>query len=1038
MLTTNASGYAKSSDLYFGTYYVKETKAPQGYLLDSTVHTVSVANDVQVSYKVNSNEQVIKKPIEIQKFDKETGLTKPFNDNASFAGAKYTVYSDEKLTQAVDVLTTDDKGYAKSKDLYPGKYYVKETKAPTGYLLDETVYPVSVLDDGKVSYKVDSHEQIIKKPVELQKTDRESGAETPNNSAVSFEGAEYTIYTDQGCTDVLEVLTTNADGYAKSSDLYFGTYYICETKAPEGYLLDDTIYTATVGADAAVTVKVSVSEQVIRGSLSLMKYLDDDYDSSILQDWIEKGELLGIRFTLTHEDPGVPAVTIETDKYGYAATGEKALVYGEWTLAEDPDTTPEDYEGLTEAKIQIREDGIELKYIVTNLLKTTPVKILKKDKTTGEMIPRRGAQFQIIDEDGKPVEMRDNLDYGKITNTFTTNDEGVIYLTEPLRNGDYILKEVKAPEGYLPAPEMPFTIDLDEKKDETEPFIIECFDAPQKGRIRITKKDPQGNVLGAGFTFELRVAEDILDPQGNVRIMELDGTEIALTEGTVITELTTGEDGTAASPDLYLGNYIVQETASADHYAVDPMEHKVTLSYDAELVTVIADLQPENQKTALDIYKVDSESSEEKEIPLEGIKFRIVSADEIASAGGSVDTVDRETLAGLGREYTTDKDGRIHIEDLKHDTVYYIIESQTLEGYYLTDEIWKVTVDKNGLIDGQPVYLLKISNVANNVEITKKDITGEKELPGATLTITDTEGNVIDTWVSTEEPHRIKGLAAGTYTLTEERAPEGYAIAEAITFTLTNSMEVQQVVMHDKQIEVQISKQDITNHAELPGASLKVTDAKGNVVEEWISGDTPHMLNLAAGKYTLTETIAPAKYAKAESIEFEVTDSMEIQKVVMYDKLIEVEISKLDIANDKELPGAVLTVKDSAGNLVEQWTSTKEPHKMNLAKGKYTLTEVTAPNGYEVAESVNFEITDSMEVQKVVMYDEPKEDTVDLTGKKKEENKTTTPPAQGGGTTVTTPPVKTGDVFRYLPGIVLIGLGGVLLAAYYVFKRRKK
>lgn len=169
--------------------------------------------------------------------------------------------------------------------------------------------------------------------------------------------------------------------------------------------------------------------------------------------------------------------------------------------------------------------------------------------------------------------------------------------------------------------------------------------------------------------------------------------------------------------------------------------------------------------------------------------------------------------------------------------------------------------------------------------------------------------------------------------MTEERAPKGYAVAETITFTVSDSLQVQQVTMYDKEIEVAISKQDITSQKELPGAELTVADDNGNVIEKWISTEEPHMVNLPAGTYTLTEIAAPERYAKAETITFEVTDGMEVQSVVMYDKPIEVSVSKLDVTNDQELPGAKLIVKDQEGKEIESWISTEEPHKMNLAAG---------------------------------------------------------------------------------------------------------
>ena len=248
--------------------------------------------------------------------------------------------------------------------------------------------------------------------------------------------------------------------------------------------------------------------------------------------------------------------------------------------------------------------------------------------------------------------------------------------------------------------------------------------------------------------------------------------------------------------------------------------------------------------------------------------------------------------------------------------------------------------------------------------------------------------------------------------------------------------------MKDKPIEVEISKSDITNGQELPGAQLTVTDKDGKMVEEWTSTDKPHKMNLPAGDYTLTEVAAPERYSKAESINFTITDTADVQKEEMKDKLIEIEISKKDITNDKELPGAHLIIKDKDGKTVEEWTSTDIPHMVNLPSGEYTLTEVTAPEGYDVAETVPFTVTDSMEVQHVQMYDSPKDSVIDLTGKKKTTSTSVnsgtpgTPGSSTPGTTVTASPVQTGDFNRYLIPMIILGAGAALLAVLMILKKK--
>ena len=170
------------------------------------------------------------------------------------------------------------------------------------------------------------------------------------------------------------------------------------------------------------------------------------------------------------------------------------------------------------------------------------------------------------------------------------------------------------------------------------------------------------------------------------------------------------------------------------------------------------------------------------------------------------------------------------------------------------------------------------------VEISKKDLTTMEELPGAELTITDKDGKKIDRWVSTDKPHYIEKLPAGDYTLTEVKAPDGYAFAESVPFTVLPTGEVQRFEMRDNVIKVEISKVDITTNKELPGAELIITNKDGKKIDRWVSTDKPHYIEkLPAGEYTLTEITAPDGYDIAESIRFTVLPTGEVQTVVMKD-----------------------------------------------------------------------------------------------------------------------------------------------------------
>ena len=270
------------------------------------------------------------------------------------------------------------------------------------------------------------------------------------------------------------------------------------------------------------------------------------------------------------------------------------------------------------------------------------------------------------------------------------------------------------------------------------------------------------------------------------------------------------------------------------------------------------------------------------------------------------------------------------------------------------------------------------------IYVSKKDITNDKELPGATLIVRNSKGIEIDRWVSTNEVHYVKNLSVGTYTLEEIYAPDGYVLSnEKITFRVYKDGKTSTVTMYNKPKEltkVVISKKDVTNSKELPGATLVVKDSNGKVIDEWVSTNEVHELkNLSEGTYTLEETIAPKGYIlSTEKITFKVTRDGKTSTVTMYNKPEDVKeniivISKKDITNDKELPGATLTVKDAKGNVIDKWVSGNESHIIKgLTAGTYTLEEVSAPKGYVLnKETITFEVKDNGEITEVVMYNTP-------------------------------------------------------------------
>ena len=860
----------------------------------------------------------------------------------SLAGAVYGVYRDAGCTDKAAEIVTDATGKGVSVRIEPGRYYVRETKASPGYALDPAVRVVDVKGGETASVKVTEIPKTDPIGMLVSKADATSGPGTAQGAA-TLAGAQFTVsYYAGDYASAAEaeasgeptrqwVFETDEDGFAYFSDeykvagpsLYYqsdgatatipqGCVVIEETKAPEGYNLDDGAggapgkHFARIMADEGPAESFyafntpEVPDTVQRGDYRLVKLLPTTYDDE--DQAMTKVPVQGVLFEIVNMndgpvvspdtgesvEPGGVVLTIETDENGFATTAGHApdgwtgaLAYGEYrvheVIPEDVAARVADEHGVTmlaveDWMISISAEGqYDPVQIVENRIPQTPLVIEKVDATTGKAIPI-SASFQLFDGSGELVTYLDRTT-GEIVDTWTTLESGRATLPMKLEEGRYSLVEVSAPEGYVLGGE-PVEFEVDEWRTWDDPLVVSFENEPAMGEVLIMKTDadsPEETPV-PGAEYCVKAAEDIVTGDGTLRVPA----------GEIVGYVTTGEDGTALVEGLFLGSYLVYETKSPEGWALDTGEHMVSIEYAGQTVPVVrCELGVSDEATTASILKVSSADGS----PLFGAVFEIVQV-EVGEDGAAV-----PVEGGFSCEIVTGEDGGASVTHLPHG-VFAVTEVSAPEGYVASGESILVAVDDQGLIGlyGEEARSDEVKLVFENepaeLRVSKVDATTGEELPGATLRLIDSQGQVVEEWVSGEEPHVISPILSGTYTLVETIAPEGYILSEeSVEITIEEGKVLHAALMTNDYTKVDVSKVDIASGEELPGATLRIVDADGNVVEEWVSSDEPHRIEMfAPGWYTLVETMAPEGYLVANDVRFEVLATGEVQTVVMSDE----------------------------------------------------------------------------------------------------------------------------------------------------------
>lgn len=728
------------------------------------------------------------------------------NSCYSLKGAVYGLYQN-----GIEIArkTTDVNGYAKFENVTAGNYDLKEITPPKGYALDKTIYPVTINSSQTTRVDVKDYPQSGPVSILLGKVDKDTTQNMPQGSA-SLEGAEFTIkyYAVQSDKDPAEtgkkpvrtwIMKTDENGKCRLDEKYkvsgdefwkkpfgvatlpLGTITIQETKAPKGYLLNEEIFvrqiTSKGTAESVETYNMpTIEEEVIRGDIQLVKYGETNDEPGDSGADIKK-PLKDIKFHLTSKTTG-DVYTIITDEQGVATTKQLGtsdrgnLPFDTYTVSEES-PYPE-YDIIAPFEVTVDEEGKTYTYILRNDTVDAPLSVQKVDKETGKVIPIAGAQFQILDENKKPITMKVSYPTPMEIDTFETDANGSFTLPEKLEYGSYYLHETKAPEGYLLGIEdIPFVVD--QEFDWENPLSITYPDAPAKGKIRVTKTDKETDKpIPSGAEFTVTAAEDITTPDGTIR------TE----KGTVVATLTTDEKGKAETEALYLGKYVVKETKAPNGYLLNPKEFAVTLEYEdqeTEIVYGNVTVPDELAKGKIRVKKTDAETGN----GLSGAEFEIRAKEDIITPDGTV-KVKAGTVVDTIK--TSDK-GTAETKEL-YLGKYEVQETKAPEGYLLNTQKYPVELiyadQETEIVYGDVTVPDELAK--GQIEILKKDEETGNLLSGAEFTVTAAEdittpdgtlraekGTVVDTIVTdTTGIAKSKELYLGKYIVKETKQPIGF------------------------------------------------------------------------------------------------------------------------------------------------------------------------------------------------------------------------------------------------------------------------
>ena len=1134
-------------------YYLSFAK---GYLCDEVNHYQSLTYADESTYVVRAEDQtqdeVLKSGFSLQKLVSTTGQPSPA---IKLGGAGFKVYRVSLLSKADQFAQNADGSY------------------DTASILD--VYRKSSYDQDTLKFDFSDEEQAVATMYESDTAvvTRYNATLTADGDFANGQGLGW-VPTNNAQEYRLSEIFTNEEGILRVQGLPYGQYIVVETTVPKDVFQAEP-FLINVNASSPQSSFTVPAGSITTPSGSYITYniLDEELEGylQLVKIDIETGKPVKIADTAFNiyyiaEDGRETLVEMNDPKSGNAWAKTSTFYTDSNGEMKTPEKLPLGRYRIVEIEGP-RGYFNDRQYNV--VFELTSDRVYQVSGGSAD-----GMDDYVITENYYNHETLGQIKIRKIGNVLTGYENGqFVYESDNLANATY---EIHA-QGDIPTPDNQGTLWY------ADGDLVATVTTAEDGQVDEVRFSPTRTTATYDF---LKVTHD--GTKGEVTITLPLGTytisEVQAPYGFVHTDhtYTVVLDWDNQYNDLVLAKTIIDHTQDGDvvydysiinvgNASAEQIEKQILVFENARVLPVV-----EEGKVGVGLYKLDRDTcdltdeapyadgcktranllnggSNRADIPADakmvaGAVYELYTADDIYSISGEL-LAAADTLLGTA---TTDQNGLAYFDvDVPlrgehygssdaHDWTtnsgrYYLREISVPDGYLIEQSVIPVEFTyENQFIAWQVVDCLH-SDKQTTVEIDKRAFVSDSDdtfaLPGATLTVTDWNGNVVDTWESDDTTHVIRGLhlshdfagnrdTSKVYTLAETCPADGYTTARSIQFRLEQATDdnaylqetavwvlhesedtayqsgsiisptafsddtvatisaklhafwdkllgknpdadgvvisnwycvngtlvvnftdaandraiakclresdfsdltfdkaylngaaapaffadkqvaekpadaeitysaswillkdsdgfSQTVTMLDAPTRVKISKADITTHEEVPGATLRVLDKDGNVVDEWVSDSTPHYMEavLVAGEtYTLEETLVPdnSGYVPANAIQFTVEDNGKVQHVIMQDDYTKVQISKTDIATGKEISGAKLKITDASGNTIAEWETNGQPHRIERLKpGDYTLIETTAPTGYLLSEEVHFTVQEAGEIQKVTMYDAP-------------------------------------------------------------------